>query len=246
MAVAWVTQDPAEIAAADRCLSLSEAGEERWAAAGAMAAEGEIVCRLRVGLPGTDSGPVVRVAGPTEVALYGRGVTALVGPNGSGKSVLLGAASGMLALDQVSVERSDGPGARPILAAQYPEHQLFEERVADELVWAAVSRGLSRAEAAGRAMACLVELGMDPETILPRRAWDLSGGEKRIVAVISALIAPASLLALDEPTAGLDRRRRAALAGLVRRRAELGPVLIASQDAGWIERLAARVVCVGD
>ena len=88
--------------------------------------------------------------------------------------------------------------------------------------------------------------GIQPESLYARRAWDLSGGEKRIVAVVSALIAPASLLALDEPTAGLDRARRAALAGLVRRRAESGPVLIASQDTGWVERLAARVVRVGD
>jgi energy-coupling factor transporter ATP-binding protein EcfA2 len=187
----------------------------------------------------------VGVVRPLEIELRRRGVTVLTGSNGVGKSVLLGAAAGARSLDQVAVEWLDGSGPPPILATQYPEHQLFEERVGEELVWAAMSRGLSRAEANARTSDCLRALGIDSGSFLARRAWNLSGGEKRLLMVVATLVAPASLAILDEPTAGLDAGRRRAMATLVNRRAEIGPVLIASQDAGWISRLCARVIQLG-
>jgi ABC-type multidrug transport system ATPase subunit len=81
--------------------------------------------------------------------------------------------------------------------------------------------------------------------MLDRRCWDLSSGERRLIEVVAGLIAPARLLALDEPTAGLDPKRRAALAGLVRERALEGPVVLASQDLEWAERLSSRLVWLG-
>jgi ABC-type multidrug transport system ATPase subunit len=76
--------------------------------------------------------------------------------------------------------------------------------------------------------------------MLARRTWTLSTGEKRLVEVIGALIAPASLVLLDEPTAGLDPERREALAGLVALRAGIDPVLIASQDLEWVGMAGAH------
>jgi ABC-type multidrug transport system ATPase subunit len=60
--------------------------------------------------------------------------------------------------------------------------------------------------------------------------------------VVAALVAPAGLVLLDEPTAGLDPARRAALADLVRERARASPVVVASQDQAWIAALGAQVL----
>jgi len=246
LAVVWVSQDPAEIAAADRCLTLGEVGGlEAPADAMPERTDGTVVMRLRVRGPSSVTGPRIHIVEPLELELMDRGVTAFLGPNGAGKSVLLAAATGAGELDQVTVEWTGGAAPPPILASQYPELQLFEEQVEDELIWAAVKRGLGRAEALDLASRHLRALGFEPGGFLERRAWDLSGGEKRLVVAIAAMIAPARLLGLDEPTAGLDPARRSALAGLVARRAERGPVIIASQDAGWVGGLSSRTIRLG-
>jgi tungstate transport system ATP-binding protein len=180
-----------------------------------------------------------------EIRLGGRGVTALLGPNGAGKSVLLVAAAGLEEIAQVRVHWAALPARPPIMALQYPELQVFEERVADEVVFAAVARGLDRPVALAAAAHHLQSMGFDPERLLARRTWTLSTGEKRLVEVIGALIAPSSLVLLDEPTAGLDAGRRAALARLVERRAGSDPVLVASQDIDWVGRAGARCFHLG-
>jgi len=196
-------------------------------------------------VPATDErGPRIDVTGPVNLRL-GAGVTALLGSNGAGKSVLLAAAAGLEPLPQVRVTWVRPPIPPPILALQFPELQVFEELVADELAFAAMARGLSRSEALEIAGNHLWELGLDPTKMLERRTWTLSTGEKRLIEVIGALIAPASLVLLDEPTAGLDDQRRAALARRVIARAGTGPVLVASQDLEWVEMTGARRLHLG-
>jgi energy-coupling factor transporter ATP-binding protein EcfA2 len=132
------------------------------------------------------------------------------------------------------------------MATQYPESQLFEEVVRDELVWAAASRGLDRARALEVSAGYLEALGIDPRRFLSRRAWSLSGGEKRIAGIVGTLVAPAALRVLDEPTAGLDPARRSALGALLRRISTSDPVLLASQDLAWASALASRAFEVGE
>jgi energy-coupling factor transporter ATP-binding protein EcfA2 len=180
-----------------------------------------------------------------EFTIAGSGLTGLVGPNGAGKSVLLLALAGLEQPEQVAVKWNRTPDVPPIVALQYPELQVFEDLVADELAFAAVSRGMARTCALDRAAGCLRELGFDPDLVLGRRTWTLSTGEKRLIEVVGALIAPAGLLLLDEPTAGLDSRRRAALGSLVERRASAGPVVVASQDLEWVEGLRGVRVELG-
>lgn len=267
LAVIWATQDPAELAAASRTLVVGSAGpptltdpfpagtdprsdrSQRAAARHDPPAvsgdEASAALRLEVLPTATGRGPRIRVTQPLEIRLEGRGVTALLGPNGAGKSVLLAAAAGLEKIPQVRLHRVGLPAWPPILALQYPELQVFEERVADELVFAAVARGVARPVALASASNHLQNMGFDPERLLARQTWTLSTGEKRLVEVIGALIAPSSLVLLDEPTAGLDTGRRAALARLVERRAESNPVVIASQDLDWVGRTGARCFHLG-
>jgi energy-coupling factor transporter ATP-binding protein EcfA2 len=253
LAVIWATQDPDEIARARRRVDLggarasSSAGREPdppRSVDGAPGA-GETLLTLRVAPAGPGPGPRVVTDRPFAVPVAARGVTALLGRNGSGKSVMLAAASGWIPNPQVEVEWSRPPAPPPILATQYPEQQVFEERVADELVWAASSRGLERGRALALAGRYLEAMGLDARAFLERRLWSLSGGEKRIAAVVGALLAPAALRVLDEPTAGLDPDRAAALARLIGALAASGPLLIASQDHPWVKSVGARTFEVG-
>jgi len=253
MAVVWATQDPEEIRAASRTIPVGRAGEP----AGVEAARPEgdepdaidpasALLRIRIALPPPGEGPRVGVGSALEIPIGSTGVTAWVGPNGAGKSVLLYSVAGLDPVDQVSVDWRTPPEVPPIMALQYPELQVFEDVVADELTFAATARGMGRTEALAGAANLLRELGFDPEAMLSRRTWTLSTGEKRLIEVIGALIAPAGLVLLDEPTAGLDPGRRRVLAALVARRAARGPVLVASQDAAWLSWVGGRRFRLGD
>src|SRR5258705_12448287 len=94
-------------------------------------------------------------------------------------------------------------------------------------------------DALARARRTLGDLGFPPDEFLERRSFDLSAGEKRVLQITGALIAPASVLILDEPTAGLDSATRQKLALLVKDRARTGAVLVATQDRNWAEGLDA-------
>lgn len=241
LAVIWVTQDPGERSAADRVIGIGSRSEpegigkidpvvntDRWLA------------RLVVAPWNGNQGPSVRTARLLEIDLPRAGITAIEGPNGAGKSVLLAVATGVEQVAQVKVIREDGPWLPPILSSQYPELEIFEETVADELVYAAMSRGIPRREALERASRALAGIGAGEDRLMERRTWSLSGGEKRLVSLAGALIAPTTLLALDEPTAGLDPARRAGLARLVGEAAQTRSVLVASQDSGWLTAISAR------
>ncbi len=248
MGVVWVTQDPREREAADRTLDLT--GDPGEPGAGeAPTSEiptGEPLMRLRISPAGQLEGPRIAVAGPITVEIGRFGLTAVEGPNGSGKSVLLAVAAGLLTLDQVEVSGGPVPGRPPIMASQYPELEIFEERGADEVAYSAVSRGVTRQRALDEAARMLELLSLDGAAFLERRTWSLSGGEKRLLSLVAALITPASLFLLDEPTAGLDTRRRETLSGLVRQTAQRGAVLVASQDSVWLRRTGGLSTRLGE
>ena len=245
LAVIWASQDPAELGAADRVLRLGEA--PALGSPPGNGVPGPSPGLLAIGVePWTGgAGPRVATSKALEIVVGSRGVTALAGPNGSGKSVILAAAAGWTMTDQVSARWTRPPSPPPIIATQYPESQMFEEVVRDEVAWAATSRGLGRARSLELAADYLQALGFEPGSFLSRRLWSLSGGEKRIAGIVGVLVAPAVLRVLDEPTAGLDPARRAALAALLKRVSESEPVLIASQDSTWLAGLASMIFGVG-
>ena len=240
LSVVWVTQDAAEVASADRSLSLG-GGEpvEPVRAAEAAVEPGHPLLTLRVSPWGGGEGPAVRTPVALAIPVAKTGVTAIEGPNAAGKSVLLAVAAGILRLEQVQAVGGADPGSPPILSSQYPELEIFEEQAGEEVVYAAVCRGVPRALALERAGLLLERLGLAAGDLLERKTWALSGGEKRLLSLVSALIAPASLRVLDEPTAGLDPGRRSALAGIVGESSRNSAVLVASQDGEWLAGLGA-------
>jgi energy-coupling factor transport system ATP-binding protein len=241
MSVVWVTQDAMEQAAADRVLDLGGASPQTGTAAPRPTPDSSVpmLTLLVSPFPGSD-GPAVRTPEALEITIGRVGVTAIEGPNAAGKSVLLAAAAGVLELAQVRVVRGAALDPPPIVCSQYPELEIFEDGVADEVSYAAVSRGMPRAEAHARASRLLERLGLPAARFLERRVWGLSGGEKRVISLVSSLAAPASLLVLDEPTAGLDGTRRSALQAVLAEAARERAVLLASQDRGWLDGLACR------
>jgi energy-coupling factor transporter ATP-binding protein EcfA2 len=242
LALLWVTQDEEECRRAHRVIALGDPRPAAEAASPRPAGSAPLSLRLAVAPWAGEEGPHVETDQALGIGVAARGVSALVGRNGSGKSVLLEAAAGLVETPQIAVEWVGPRGVPPILAEQFPDLQIFEERVLEEVGFAAVSRGRGRGEAIDEAAALFEALGFGGRAFLERRTWSLSAGERRLTQVVGAMIAPASLLALDEPTAGLDPARRLALADVVRRRAEAGPVLAASQDLPWLDAVGARIV----
>lgn len=87
---------------------------------------------------------------------------------------------------------------------QYPEHQLFEETCAKDVAFGPKNLGLDEAEIEKRVKESIEAVGLDYEWVKDRSPFDLSGGQKRRVAIAGVLAMKPSYLILDEPTAGLD------------------------------------------
>ena len=92
------------------------------------------------------------------------------------------------------------------LVFQYPEHQLFEIDVFSDVCFGPKNLGLSKEEIQARAMEALELVGIGEE-YYKQSPFDLSGGQKRRVAIAGVLAMKPDMLVLDEPTAGLDPKR---------------------------------------
>ncbi len=160
----------------------------------------------------------------------------IVGHTGSGKSTLAQHLNGILFPDSGTVtvdgmqvvEKS--PNMRDIrravgLVFQYPEQQLFAEDVMEELSFAPTNWGVQSDRIAPLASAALSMVGLD-DSYLARSPLNLSGGEKRKIAIASVLAGEPSYLVLDEPTAGLDSWSRRELTDLLARLKKEGTGII--------------------
>lgn len=167
-------------------------------------------------------------------------VRALLGANGCGKSTLLQVAAGVLRPQRGRARNACA--ADQALLPQNPKAVLACETVRDELLeWAASSGRYGEDEVA----AALARLGL--AGCADRHPYDLSGGQQQLLALEKLLLVRPRLLLLDEPTKGLDRPSREAVAGRVRAAADTGAaVLLATHDAAFVDAVADTASLVFD
>lgn len=142
----------------------------------------------------------------------------LIGHTGSGKSTLIQHLNGLLRATSGHIyyngEDIYGEGydrktlrSKVGLVFQYPEHQLFEVDVFADVCLGPRNLGLPKEEVEERARAALAQVGLD-ESFYKQSPFELSGGQKRRVAIAGVLAMAPEVLILDEPTAGLDPKGR--------------------------------------
>jgi energy-coupling factor transport system ATP-binding protein len=183
----------------------------------------------------------------------------IAGRTGSGKSTLVQHLAGLLRptagcvlLDGVSAHRGTAAAQRRRrrvgIAFQYPEDQIFEQTVFQEVAFGPRNLGLKDGELAARVGWALTMVGLEPDTMLSRTPFTLSGGEMRRVALASILALLPDVLILDEPTAGLDPQGRRQLLGHVAAcQADVQMTLIlVSHDLDSLARLVDRVIVLQD
>ena len=149
----------------------------------------------------------------------------LIGHTGSGKSTLvqhlnglLRATSGNIYFNGQDIDDEDFNKkelrSKVGLVFQYPEHQLFEVDVFSDVCFGHKNLGLSKKETELRAYDALKKVGL-PDECFYQSPFDLSGGQKRRVAIAGALAMKPEVLILDEPTAGLDPKGREEILGQI-------------------------------
>ena len=196
--------------------------------------------------------------GPLDLQLRSGEALAIVGPNGSGKSTLALLLGGLLRPTLGTVRPAAAmiapPDAGPIwnwpapaLARrigsvfQDPEHQFLTGRVLDELTLGPMRAGVKPAAARERAAALLTRLQLD--ALAGANPFTLSGGEKRRLSVATALVVEPSVLILDEPTFGQDRRTAVELLGLLGALRDAGmSICLVTHDAPFVTALADRAL----
>ena len=124
--------------------------------------------------------------------------------------------SGKIYIDGIDISSKNAKELRNQVGIvfQYPEHQLFEETVFKDIAFGLERRGVEEAEIADRVKKALKMVGLTEE-VLSKSPFELSGGQKRRVAIAGVLVLEPRILVLDEPTAGLDPKGREAVFELI-------------------------------
>ena len=144
---------------------------------------------------------------------------ALIGHTGSGKSTLiqhlnglLEPTSGRILVDDIDITNKEAKlteiRKKIGLVFQYPEYQLFEETIEKDIAFGPNNLELSSEEVSRRVKKSMEMVGLDYETYKNVSPFDLSGGQKRRVAIAGVIAMEPKVLILDEPTAGLDPQGR--------------------------------------
>ncbi|HHX01070.1 MAG TPA: energy-coupling factor transporter ATPase [Firmicutes bacterium] len=178
----------------------------------------------------------------------------LIGHTGSGKSTLVQHFNGLLKptagkvyVDDVDIFSKD-VSLRSIrqkvgMVFQYPEYQLFGETVFEDVAFGPKNMGVSDSELQDRVDQALTLVGLDL-SLKERSPFELSGGQKRKVAIAGVLAMQPQILILDEPTAGLDPKGRDEVLSLVAHlhQKENKTIVLVSHSMEDVARLAQRLV----
>ncbi|MBE6952280.1 MAG: energy-coupling factor transporter ATPase [Ruminococcaceae bacterium] len=178
----------------------------------------------------------------------------LIGHTGSGKSTLIQHFNGLLQPTSGNVYirgeniADDKKKLRDIrfkvgLVFQFPEYQLFEETVEKDIAFGPTNMGLGKEEIDRRVKMAAEMIGISDE-MLKKSPFELSGGQKRRVAIAGVIAMEPELLILDEPTAGLDPRGRDEILGYIRAYQQSGSrsVVIVSHSMDDVAKNADRII----
>lgn len=178
----------------------------------------------------------------------------LIGHTGSGKSTLVQHLNGLLKPTSGAIYyngadiNEEGYNKKDLrskvgLVFQYPEHQLFEVDVFSDVCFGPKNLGLDRKETELRAYAALKQVGIE-DVYFYQSPFDLSGGQKRRVAIAGVLAMKPEVLILDEPTAGLDPKGRdEILDQIAKLREETGmTVILVSHSMEDVAKYVDRII----
>lgn len=179
----------------------------------------------------------------------------LIGHTGSGKSTLiqhmnglLKPTSGTIIIDDLNIVDKNvnlkEVRKKVGLVFQYPEHQLFEETIYKDIAFGPQNLGLGEKEIDKRIKQSMEQVGLDFERVKDKSPFELSGGQKRRVAIAGVLAMQPDVLVLDEPTAGLDPRGRDEILGQIKKLHEKAKmtILLVSHSMEDISKLADRII----
>ena len=179
----------------------------------------------------------------------------IIGHTGSGKSTLvqhlnglLKPKSGTILVGDVDIT-ADGVSMREIrrkigLVFQYPEYQLFEETVARDVAFGPTNLGLAQQEIDRRVKEAIEMVVLDYHQIKNLSPFDLSGGQKRRVAIAGVIAMKPQVLILDEPTAGLNPKAHGDILNMVEtiHRRESNIVFLVSHNMNDIARMSDQIL----
>lgn len=185
-------------------------------------------------------------------------IVAVIGHTGSGKSTLLQHLNGLLKPDSGEVlfnGKSIYESKQSLrncrfnvgLCFQYPEQQLFESTVYKDIAFGPTNMGLSEDEIKKRVVSSIEYVGLSEE-YLKKSPFELSGGEKRRVAIAGVISMQPEVLILDEPTAGLDPLGKNNLLKLIKdyNRKTGNTVIFVSHNMDDVASVADRVIVMND
>ena len=185
-------------------------------------------------------------------------IVGIIGHTGSGKSTLIQHFNGLLkpTSGKVFIDGeelfADKSRLKEIrfkvgLVFQYPEHQLFEETVYKDIAFGPKNMGLDDAEIDRRIRETARLVGLNNE-LLEKSPFELSGGQKRRVAIAGVMAMEPKVLILDEPTAGLDPKGRDMILGLIKEyHAEKGTtVLLVSHSMEDVAKTVSKILVMND
>ena len=181
---------------------------------------------------------------------------AIIGHTGCGKSTLIQHFNGLLKPEEgkiyINGELVNDSNIKEMrkkvgLVFQYPEYQLFETTVYKDIAFGIKSEKLSKEEEYERVKSALLKTGLT-EDLLEKSIYDLSGGQKRRVAIAGIIVMDPEILVLDEPAAGLDPAGRDEILGFAKKlRDESGiTIILVSHSMEDVAKLADKIIVMND
>ncbi len=191
-----------------------------------------------------------------ELSVYPGEYLGIIGHTGSGKSTLIQHLNGLLkpTSGRVLVDNQDIWASKEAtrqarftvgLVFQYPEYQLFEETVYKDIAFGPKNMGLSEKEVEHRVREAAAFVGLG-DSLLEASPFELSGGQKRRVAIAGVIAMEPKVLILDEPTAGLDPAGASQILGNIfdYKKAKSATIIMVSHSMEDMARTADRLVVI--